>query len=143
MGECHRDPAGLDPKLTDARYDLASAEAASGEWEPAASDFRQVLKERPDDAKARQHLGGVLLPSGDELARAGSPEPAVVRYREALAYRSDDAELHTNLGVTRVQLGRFNEVQTELEAALSFDPNSEPARKALTAVQAQIKVKGK
>ena len=83
------------------------------------------------------------VPLGDELARAGSPEPAVVRYREALAYRSDDAELHTNLGVTRVQLGRFNEVQTELEAALSIDPNSEPARKALTAVQAQIKVKGK
>jgi Flp pilus assembly protein TadD len=63
----------------------------------------------------------------------------VARYREALAYRPDDAELRTNLGVTLAQLGRLNEAQTELTAALRIDPNSEPARKALAAVQAQIR----
>jgi tetratricopeptide (TPR) repeat protein len=133
----------LDPKFTDARYDLASAEAASGQWERAASDFKQVLTERPDDAKARQHLGEVLFTWGDDLARAGNPEPAVARYREALAYRPDDAELHTNLGVTLAQLGRLNEAQAELTAALRIDPNSEPARKALAAVQARMKARGK
>jgi tetratricopeptide (TPR) repeat protein/mono/diheme cytochrome c family protein len=133
----------LDPKFTDARYDLASAEAASGRWEPAVSAFRQVLKERPDDAKARQHLGEVLFTWGDELARAGSPEPAVGHYREALAYRPDDGELRTNLGVTLAQLGRLNEARAELTAALRIDPDSEPARKALAAVQAQMKVRGK
>lgn len=133
----------LDPKFTDARYDLASAEAATGQWESAASDFRLVLADRPDDAKARQHLGEVLFTWGDELARAGSPEPAAMHYREALAYRADDAELRTNLGVTLAQLGRFKEAQAELEAALRIDPNSEPARKALAAVQAQVQVRGK
>src|SRR5579859_747812 len=131
----------LDPKFTDARYDLASAEAASGQWEPAANGFRQVLKERPDDAKAREHLGEVLFTWGDELAGAGNPGAAVERYSEALTYRAEDAELHTNLGVTLAQLMRFKEAQAELVAALRIDPSSETARKALAAVQAQIKDK--
>jgi len=132
----------LDPKFTDARYDLASAEAASRQWESAVNGFRQVLKERPDDAKARQHLGEVLFTWGDDLAGAGNPEAAVARYREALTYRAEDAELRTNLGVILAQLGRFKEAQPELEAALKIDPHAETARKALAAVQAQIKVKG-
>ena len=132
----------LDPKFTDARYDLASAEAASRQWDSAVDGFRQVLKERPDDAKARQHLGEVLFTWGDDLAGAGNPEAAVARYREALTFRPDDAELHTNLGVTLAQLRRFKEAQAELEAALRLDPSAETARKALAAVRAQIKVKG-
>src|SRR2546426_219780 len=44
----------LDPKFTDARYNLASAEAANRHWEAAARDFKQVIAERPEDPKARQ-----------------------------------------------------------------------------------------
>jgi Flp pilus assembly protein TadD len=133
----------LDPKFTDARYDLASAEAASGEWEPAVSEFKQVLAERPDDAKARQHLGEVLFTWGDELSNASNHEQAVLRYREALAYRPGDAELHTSLGVALARLGRLTEALPEIEAALRIDPNLEPAKKALAAIQAQVKAIGK
>jgi tetratricopeptide (TPR) repeat protein len=133
----------LDPKFTDARYDLASAEAASGEWEPAVSEFKQVLAERPDDAKARQHLGEVLFTWGDELSNASNHEQAVLRYREALAYRPGDAELHTSLGVALARLGRLTEALPEIEAALRIDANLEPAKKALAAIQAQVKAIGK
>ena len=37
----------LDPKFTDARFDLASVEAEGGQWEAAAQHFKQVLAERP------------------------------------------------------------------------------------------------
>jgi tetratricopeptide (TPR) repeat protein len=129
----------LDPKFTDARYDLASAEAASREWEPAVSEFKQVLAERPDDAKARRHLGEVLFTWGDELASAGHHEQAVLRYREALAYRPGDAELHTSLGLALARLGRLTDARPEIEAALRINPNLEPAKKALAAIQAQGK----
>ena len=77
-------------------------------------------------------------PGETNSLNAGNHEQAVLRYREALAYRPADAELHTNLGVALAQLGRLNEAQPELEAALRIDPNLQPAKKALAAVQAQM-----
>jgi thioredoxin-like negative regulator of GroEL len=62
----------IDPSFTDARYDLASAEAAAEEWETAAAEFERVLTERPADTMARQHLGEVLTLWGDQLAGAGN-----------------------------------------------------------------------
>ena len=121
----------LDPKFTDARYNLASVEAANRKWEEAAREFRQVLAERPEDPKTRQHLGEVLFTWGDELADSRHDEPAALCYREALVYRSDDAELHSNLGMVLARLGRVSEARSELETALRMDPNLEPAKKAL------------
>src|ERR1039458_1214379 len=60
-GQLFRQALKLDPKFTDARYNLASVEAAAGEWQPAATDFKQAVAEDPANAKARQHLGEVLL----------------------------------------------------------------------------------
>ncbi|HWE00293.1 MAG TPA: hypothetical protein VG345_14685, partial [Bryobacteraceae bacterium] len=62
----------LDASYTDARFDLASAEAANKEWPAAGADFKKVLAERPDDAKAARHLGEVLMLWGDSLSNAGS-----------------------------------------------------------------------
>jgi tetratricopeptide (TPR) repeat protein len=127
----------LDPKFTDARYNLASAEAAGREWESAADDFRRVLADRPSDAPAREHLGELLLTWGNQLAEAGRHEEAVQRYREAVTYRDNDSELHYNLGAVLARLGRMDEAQTEFKAAVKADPNCEPARKALAAIQAK------
>ena len=125
----------LDPKFTDARYNLASVEAAGGQWQPAAADFKQALVEDPANAKARQHLGEVLLLWGDELADSGHFDQAVLRYRESLAYRPTDAELHTSLGMALAKLARLNEARSEFEAALRIDSGFQPARQALAAIQ--------
>ncbi|MGI9072347.1 MAG: tetratricopeptide repeat protein [Bryobacteraceae bacterium] len=128
----------LNPKFTDARYDLGSAEAAAGEWQAAVSDLKQVLAERSDHSKARQHLGEVLFTWGDELANSGQHDAAVGRYREALQYRPRDAELHTNLGIELAQLGRFGEAQSELEAAVRIKPSFQPAVTALATVHSRL-----
>jgi len=125
----------LDPKFTDARFNLASVEASAGEWQTSATDFKQVLAEDPNYPKARQHLGEVLFLWGDDLAGSGHFASAVDRYRESLAIRSDDAELRTSLGMALAKLGRMSEARSEFEAALHIDPRFQPAQQALAAIQ--------
>src|SRR5207248_2590206 len=107
----------IDPHFTDARYDLASAEAANGEWEPAARDFRQVILERPGDSHAREHLGEVLMLWGDQFAKAGQFEEAVKRYDDAIVFRPADPGLRTNFGIALARLGRTEDARTQLKAA--------------------------
>src|SRR5689334_14695716 len=129
----------LDPTHTDARFDLASVKAARKEWEKAAADFTQVLKERPDSAKAQQHLGEVLFLWGNDLAEGGKDADAAQRYQEALHFRPEDAELHGRLGVALGRTGKLAEAQSELEAALRIDPTLEPAKRALEIVKSRMK----
>lgn len=124
----------IDQHYTSARFGLASVEASSGHFEAAASDFKKVLAERPDDVKANQHLGEVLILWGDELANSdnsASLDNAIARYREALAYRPADADLHTTLGIVLARSHKFNEAEIQFQVALSIDPGYQPAKEAL------------
>src|SRR6202007_1136145 len=79
----------LDPTYTDARFNLASVEASTGEWEAAAAGYKQGLAERPEYAKPQEHLGEVLIRWGDSLAKAHHDDQAIPRYREALQLRAE------------------------------------------------------
>lgn len=125
----------MDPTYTDARYNLASTQAENGEWEAAAANYNQVIQERPDNDKARVHLGQVLELWGDDLAKAGNFDQAQLRYRQSLAFRPNDAELHTSLGMVYMRLGRPADAQTQFEAAVRLDPTYEPAQRALANVR--------
>ena len=125
----------IDPHYTDARYNLASIDASTGQWEAAAAEYKQVLDERPGDLKVIENLAKVLILWGDAFSDAGNLEQATVRYRDALAYRPNDTALHTIIGVHMLRLGHLQEAVAELEAALRIDPNYQPARQALAAIQ--------
>jgi tetratricopeptide (TPR) repeat protein len=120
----------LDASYTDARFDLASAEAATKEWPAAAADFKQVLAERAEDAKAAQHLGEVLLLWADSLSNTGKHSEALEKYRAALQFRPGDATLHGKTGMELAQMARLDEAEAEFEIALKIDPNSQPAKQA-------------
>lgn len=129
----------INPAYTGARYDLGSVQAARGEWESAATEFRRVLQERPDDTKTRQHLGDALYLWGDDFAKSGNFEQAILRYRAAVEYRTPNPELQTKMALMLARLGRLQEAQAELEAALKIDPNFQPAQKMLQDVLARLK----
>jgi tetratricopeptide (TPR) repeat protein len=133
----------IDKNYTDARFNLASAEAASADWEHAAADFEQVLAERPDHAKAREHLGEVQLLWGKQFEQAHDDERAAGHYREALRYRASDVELHVRLGLTYARLEKLNESQTEFETVLKLEPNHPFAKQAIDAIVARRKATGK
>lgn len=125
----------VDPGYTDARFDLASAQAASSEWEDAAVNFQQVAKERPDDDKAPQHLGEVLMLWGDTLLSKGNKEAALLRYRQALVFRSGDPVLHGKIGAALAEMAKLGEAEVELRRALQIDPRSEPARQTMDVLE--------
>lgn len=131
----------LDAGYTDARFDLASVQAARGEWLSAVTEFQRVLEQRPDDSRTRQHLGEALYLWGDEFAKTGDSEQALARYRAALEFRPPDAEIHTKAALMLARLGRFPEAQSELESALKIDPNFAPAKKMLQDVLSRGKEK--
>jgi tetratricopeptide (TPR) repeat protein len=125
----------LDPKYTDARYNLASVEANNGQWAQAANDYNAVLKSNPNHKNARQHLGEVLFMWGDELAKSGNNEQAAQRYRDSLVFRPDDPDLHFQLATALTQLGRFSEAKVEFQTVLRLQPDSQQARQALARIE--------
>ncbi len=126
----------LDPKYTDARYNLAGVEANNRQWSAAAADYKEVLNSNPNHKNARQHMGEVLYMWGDELADSGKREQAVQRYRDSLVFRPDDPDLHFQLASALAQLGRFKEAKTEFETVLRLRPESQDAKQALTQIDA-------
>jgi Tfp pilus assembly protein PilF len=121
----------LDSTYADARYDLASVQAARGDWDSAVTEFQRVLTARPDDARTRQHLGEALYLWADAFAKNGDAEHALERYRGSLEFRAPDAEVHTKMALMLARLGRLPEAQTELETALKLDANFAPAKQML------------
>lgn len=128
----------LDPNFVDARFDLASVDAQSGDLQSAAENFKRVLDARPGDAKSKQHLGEVLYLLGDKLAESGDLAAAEQQYKKALFYRPGDPQLHTSLGVVLARLGRLLEARPEFDVAVRLDPKYEPARKALDAINREL-----
>ncbi|HKE26910.1 MAG TPA: tetratricopeptide repeat protein [Bryobacteraceae bacterium] len=133
----------LDTTYTDARFNLASVEASNGKWEPAAADFAQVLRERPEDARAAQHLAEVEMMWGDQLAKSGNDTDAVVHYRASLSRRPSDKDLLARLGMALARMERLEESQQVFEALQRLDPNSELAKQAIAAIIAHRKAIGK
>jgi tetratricopeptide (TPR) repeat protein/mono/diheme cytochrome c family protein len=133
----------LDPKYTDARYNLASVEANNEEWPAAVSDFQQILATNPTHKNALQHLGEVLFLWADDLAKSGDREQAIQRYRDSLVYRPDDPDLHAHLGAVLADLKRWPEAKTEFESVLRIDPQSEEAKQALIAIDARQRLSSK
>ena len=129
----------LDANYTDARFDLASVQAARGEWDGAIAGFQRVLEERPDDTKARRHMGDALYLWADELAKSGSPEEALQRYRASLEFRAPDADVHTKMALMLARLNRFAEARGELESALKLNPSFAPAQRMMRDVEARLK----
>jgi Flp pilus assembly protein TadD/mono/diheme cytochrome c family protein len=133
----------IDGSYTDARFNLAGVEASSGEWQAAAADFTQVMKERPEDARAAEHLGEVMILWGDQLAKSHNDGEAVLRYRDALTRRPADKDLLVRLGMALARMERLDESQQVFEALLRVDPNSDLAKQAIAAIVAHRKAIGK
>ena len=61
----------LDPSYADARYDLATLELHHDQYEAAASDYRALIQQHPEDAAAHGGLAAALA----QLSKTTPPAP--------------------------------------------------------------------
>ena len=78
--------------------------------------WRDTIAKRPDNARAHNVLGTVLLMQGQATQ-------AVPELEEALRLKSNDALAHNNLGVALVRLGRVDEALAHYAEAVRLDPH--------------------
>ena len=129
---------------------LGAANASLGNWEGAASQFRQVSTLQPDNAEAHSNLGialshlGKLEEAVSSLRRAlalnpddaeahnylgvalsslGEPEEAVASFKRTLELMPERAEVHNNLGIALSRLRRFDEAAASFQRALALRPD--------------------
>lgn len=127
----------------------------------AASEFRALLRERPDHADAQANLGVALERCGDFegalreyeraqridlrsprppssraalLARLGRMDEARVGFEEAVRRAPDSAGAHANLGALLRDTGHLPLAAAALERALQLDPKLPEARLNAAAV---------
>jgi tetratricopeptide (TPR) repeat protein len=137
---------------------LARGLARLGSLRHAALHYREIVNQRPTDARALARLGAVLVQDGqfDEGLRALrtaldlAPGDASIRYDHGIALLiagslaraeigaeawvrltpSDPRARHL-LGLVRRTQGRLDEARIEMARALESDPSFTPARDAL------------
>lgn len=108
---------GLAPDLAEAHYILGLALHISLRLEEAAAEYRRAIELDKDLRVARRSLA--------DLSRAtGKPEEALIFYREQLAADPKDKAARAGVILSLFDLGRTNEGDKELEAALQEDPRN-------------------
>jgi tetratricopeptide (TPR) repeat protein/O-antigen ligase len=97
------------------RGELAALFVQRGQWERAMTLWREVLRERPNDAWAHLELGRILQQRGDAAG-------ALHEYRTASAVGGEDSGLHWTLARALRDGGYLREARTSYEAARRLRP---------------------
>jgi tetratricopeptide (TPR) repeat protein len=115
----------LDPKFTDAAYNLGFSYKAKGDLNKAREAYEQALKIRPDMVEAEYMLGVVCkdLHEGDA---------AIEHVKRALDKRPAYAEAHFLLGLLYRDATRYDLARAHFERAVQLAPDEAFAQKART-----------
>jgi Flp pilus assembly protein TadD len=105
--------------VTDANYlahlNLGVDLAAQGHYPEALRELFTSIEENPDQAHARNSLGGVLY-------ALGRKDEAIEQFSQAIRLEPQDAEPHCNLGNALVDAGKIEAAIVELNTALRLNP---------------------
>ena len=94
------------------------AEDSRGNREAAASAYRALLAEYPDDGSAWFRLGWLYMTS------LRQPNEAVDAFRQVIKLNPSDASAHINLATSLHYLGRLQESADQYQAAFRLEPTS-------------------
>ena len=100
-----------------------------GAFAEALPHLRDVLRARPDDATARNNLGGALLATG-------RVEESIRELRRAAELDPRSLNAHYNLGRALSARGRVGEAAAAFEQALRIAPEDPDVLQALSELNA-------
>jgi tetratricopeptide (TPR) repeat protein len=86
------------------------------DYNSALTIWQDTAEKRPDNPRAQDNLGGVLL-------RAGNVSQAIACFEQALRIKPDDADAHSNLGNALCQTGEVREAINHCEQAIRLQPD--------------------
>lgn len=119
----------VDPASTDARFDLARLDMKREAFQDAASQFRTLLANNPNDASAHSGLGVALFDQDDI---AGSQ----AEFQKALTLNPQDFTALSTLGQIDISSGNLPDAIQTLQSAIKVQ-NDPDARQLLAMAYAQ------
>jgi protein O-GlcNAc transferase len=106
----------VDPKSTEASYELALAYQRSNKVQDAIVLLKKVAAEEPNNAEAMTNLGMALCQA--QLAK-----DAVPVLQRSIELAPESVTAHQDLAAAYVQLSQFEDAVRELRTALKLAPN--------------------
>jgi Flp pilus assembly protein TadD len=86
----------------------------AGDFAGAISEYRNYLRQTPDDVSAHSNLGAAL-------AHEGHFEDAIAQYTEALALQPNNPQIRLNLALAYYKSADFPKASVELERVVAAD----------------------
>jgi tetratricopeptide (TPR) repeat protein len=123
----------LEPYRASFHYNLGIALAASGRIKEAAAAYKAAIRIDPKDAEAHNNLALVY-------ARAGLMDLAAASHLKALDAVPHYPEAAYNLGLAYQALGKNLQAAEAFGLALALNPNLEPAKLALDALNLRVEI---
>jgi tetratricopeptide (TPR) repeat protein len=120
----------LDPKLTRARAELASALATSGKGTEAAAEAKKATEADPKSGEAFAALGQALLAENSK-----NWNEAIAQAQQGAFLNPKSPIIQTTVGKIFEGNGNFEQAVSSYKKALETDPSYSPARLALVKVQ--------
>ena len=109
---------------------VAATHARNRDYQSAVALWTDTVAKRPDNSRARNHLGTAL-------AQAGRAADAIAHYEYALRLSPHDAEAHNNLANALIATGRAAEALPHYEDSVRIKPDSTAGRLGLANALAQ------
>jgi tetratricopeptide (TPR) repeat protein len=97
------------------RFEQAWALAAKGQDEAAIAEWKEALKLDPEDAKAHNNLGVLLL-------RKGRLDEGIAHFQKALEVNPEYSDALNNLGIALLKEGKSEEAIKHLQKAVEVNP---------------------
>lgn len=107
-----------------ALYNLAIIQYYNGEREKAIAGMRVLVKRSPTDPEVSYRLGVFLEETGDLKGAADA-------FGQSIQTRPEDVTARVRYGDVLAKLGKADEAKAQYEAALTYVPDYEPAKKGI------------
>ncbi len=100
--------AEINPSAVEVRFELAAIRLAQRKFDEAAAEYTRILKDRPNDYRARLGIAQALFESGER-------QPALDQLRDLLSQAPQLVPARAALVSFYKRLGEIDKAQTELE----------------------------
>lgn len=136
------DAVKKSPRNPMVRYNLGVATAEQGRFEEAISEFNEVVKNNPNNSRAKESIEWVnglikkkdanrALKKGIAYAEKGEYEEAKKEFKSVIAIEPSLVEPHFDLGMVCYESGDCKCAIIEFNTVLAIDPKNEKAKEYL------------